>query len=181
MELQYKNSEEELFSLYKYNNNNEKILKRYKYFKTFIMIPISLIISVIILLTKIQLIRIYDEVSPEDLLLITAPIFIGIIWCVLYHFILKILDRDKCDDILKNMAFDAEEDIVLKVAEEGLEYSKGGSEAIYYWNYIKEVVEQKDSLYIVFNNCSGIVIPASAFEDEKEKKEFVEEVNKRKK
>lgn len=180
MELQYKNNEEDLFSFYKYISNTEKTLKRYRYFKTFIMIPISLMISIIVLLTRIQLIKLYAEVTPEDLLLITAPIFIGVILCVLYHFITKILDRDKFDNILKNMSFNSEEEVILKVTETGLEYLKEGSLAIYYWNSIKGVIEKKDSLYVLFNNSKGIVIPKGTFKEEKDKTEFLEEVTKRK-
>ena len=181
MELQYKNNEEDLFNFYKYMGNNEKTLKKYRYFKTFIMIPISLIISIIILLTRIQLIKLYEEVTPEDLLLITAPIFIGVILCVLYHFITKILERDKFDNILKNMSFNSEEEVILKVTETGLEYLNEGSQATYYWNSIKEVIEAKDSLYVLFNNSKGIVIPTSTFKEEKDKTVFLEEINKRKK
>lgn len=181
MELQYKNNEVELFSFYKYTNNNEMILKKYKYFKTLIMIPISIIIAIFILLTRLPLIQIYSEVTPEDMLLITAPIFMGVIFCILYHFILKILDRDKLDGILKNMAFNSEEEIILRVTENGLEYLKEGSEAIYYWNAIKEVIEENDLLYILLNNGKGIVIPLDAFKEEKGKTAFLEEINKRKK
>lgn len=179
MELQYKNNEVELFSFYKYTSNNETILKKYRYLKTLIMIPVSIIIAIFILLTRLPLIQIYSEVTPEDMLLITAPIFIGVIFCVLYHFILKILDRDKFDGILKNMSFNSEEEIILRVTEDGLEYLKEGSEAIYYWNSIKEVIEKNDLLYVLLNNGKGVVIPSSAFKEEKDKTAFIEEISKK--
>lgn len=177
MELQYKNSELELLSFYKYKKNNEIILKRYRYFKTLIMIPISIIIAIFVYLIRLPLIRIYSEVMPEDVLLISAPIIIGIILCIIYHFILNILERDEFDEMIKNMGVNFDEDIILRVTENGLEYLKQGSIAIYYWNAIKEVIEEKNLFYVLLNNGSGIVIPISAFKEEKDKKVFIEKID----
>ena len=181
MELQYNNNEEELFDFYKYINNSEKVLKRYKYFKLIIMLPVSLVISIILYYSRQQIIEIHSQVQPEDILIIAAPIAIAVLWTIVYYLFSKIIDKDKFDNEIKNMAVDFEEVITLKVSEEGLEFQIEGSFAIYYWNSIKTVIEEKKALYILINNSKGIVVPKRAFKEEKDKIEFLDQINKRKK
>lgn len=179
MELQYKNKEEELVEFYKYLNSKEKVLNKYMYFKAFALIPVCIVISIFIYLSRQQIIEIHSQFEPEDIVAIVAPIIVAIAWSIIYLIFSRLFARDRIDNKIKNMEINFEEDVTLKLTEEILEYKIEGSVFNFYLNNLTEAVDKKDTIYLVFNNSYGVVVPVAAFEEDKEKQDFLNKINKK--
>lgn len=177
LEVEYKNKKQELSDYNDFLMKNQTALKKYRRFKRIVMLPIGIIFSIFILVAKYPLMRVHQEVTPNDIVYILAPTLVGILWCVFMGILSYLIRKENFEDKLKDESINFEEDIVLNLSEEGIKYTREKQETLFCWNFIKKVEEEKETLYIVMKDNSGVVVPLSVFDEDLTKEEFVDYIN----
>ncbi|MBU5486736.1 YcxB family protein [Clostridium sp. MSJ-8] len=178
MKLKYKNNIDKLFEFYKYYLNNQKSIKKYRLIRNIIWIPIGLLISIIIGISKSGLMIAHNKIEREDIIIILLPLFIGILIVLLIKLLTGVVRRENFEDMLKEYEIDDKTLISVEVLEDGLKVKGKFTETDYSWNYVDKVVKNKDSIYIVFKDNKGLVIPIDAFKEESLKDDFCDEIEK---
>ena len=176
MKLKYKNNIDKLFEFYKYHLNNQKALKKYRLVKTIMWIPIGLIMSIIIGISKSSLMIAHNKVEREDIIVILSPLIVGILIVLLIKLLTGVVRRESFEDILKEYGIDNNSSISIEILEDGLKVEGEVTETRYSWDYVDKIVKNKDSVYIVFKDNKGLVIPIDAFKEESEKEDFCNEL-----
>ena len=176
MKLKYKNNIDKLFEFYKYHLNNQKALKKYRLIKTIIWIPIGLLISVVIGISKSGLMIAHNQVEREDIIVILLPFVVGILIVLLIKLLTGVVRRESFEDILKEYGIDDNSSMSIEILEDGLKVNGEFTQTQYSWDYVDKIVRNKDSIYIVFKDNKGLVIPMDAFTEESLKYDFYNEL-----
>ena len=173
MEIKYKNSDKDIFDFYKYANKGLKELKYYKMAVRFASIPICALIYIIIGLPSIMINRGMDK---ESINLLIIAILIAVAWIVFYSIIDKINTDNNIKNEIKWLDISNDNEITLNIDDDGILVSTSDDKSKYLWSGIIDIIEDKNSLYIIVKNNNTIIIPKNVVENYNG---LLEEINKR--
>ncbi|NLK95077.1 MAG: YcxB family protein [Clostridiales bacterium] len=173
MELSYKNSELDFFKYYKKYLSEQTAIKIYRRIKSLIMIPIGMVLAISIYFMRLPLIKIHEQVEPEDIIYIILPILFGVLWYISYTIIHHLSIKENLSSILKNISYDYNEEINIKFNEDGIIAKRESSSFTIKWNGVKEFYEDKELLYIILVDRNAIIIPKDVFNEENTKEDLI--------
>lgn len=178
LEVEYKNEKQQLSDYNDLFIKNQTALKKYRRFKRIVMLPIGIILSIFILIAKYPLMRVHQEVTPEDIVYILVPTLIGVVWCVIGGVVSYLIKKENFEDKIKDESINFDDNITVNLSEEGIKCTRSQQETLYHWNFIKKVEEAKDVLYIIMKDNSAVIVPFEVFDEDLTKEEFVEYIDK---
>ena len=173
----------------KFQKNSEDFLKhsinkisRDKKIKKKMMI-IKMVIVLIFLIPCIYKIYVdlkyVGEIGTSEYALIFLYFLCGLIWCFLLPSILyKTYSMIKTKQ-LEMMCGNIDEETIIKVNDEELIEENSSSKIVSKWSEVTDVKYNKRRVLLKINGFYDIYIPADAFKDDDEKKQFIELIKQR--
>lgn len=173
MNLSYKNTELQLLNFYRKFLKNQTSEKTYRKIKSIIMIPIGIVLSLSIYLSRKPLIEVHGQIQIEDILYIVLPLVFGVSWYLIYIFLYQISIKENLLFELKTINYSYEEDLNININEEGIIVKREDSSLYIKWNAIKEVSLEKDMIYLILRDGTALIIPMESFNEDNTKEDFL--------
>ena len=176
MEIKFqKNSEDFLKHSINKISRDKKIKKK--------MMIIKMVIVLIFLIPCIYKIYVdlkyVGEIGTSEYALIFLYFLCGLIWCFLLPSILyKTYSMIKTKQ-LEMMCGNIDEETIIKVNDEELIEENSSSKIVSKWSEVTDVKYNKRRVLLKINGFYDIYIPADAFKDDDEKKQFIELIKQR--
>jgi len=165
MKIKYNLTENDYINFNICHMRNSKSLRKTIMINRF-LIPLIFLVMPFIL---------YDISDIPFLYWATTFILVYILWVSLYEKYVYRINRKRIKRMLEEKSNDGLiGEIVLEIDGENIKIINNSGESKYYIKSIKNIIEDKEYIFIYINSVAAIIIPLEVFKDNEDKERFKE-------